>query len=82
MADFTTKPVIQSKVNKSGESPISIRYTFNRNPQQISLGLKVNPAHWDAKKGVVKSANPDAAALNNKIRNAQLQVTKITLQKS
>lgn len=71
MADFTTKPVIQNKPNKENLVPIFIRYTYNRNPQQISLGLKVNPAHWDAKKGVVKSANPDAAALNNKIRNAQ-----------
>ena len=71
MADFTTKPVLQNKVNKEGLAPLYIRYTYNRNPQQIATGLKVNPEFWDSKKGVVKSAHPEAAVLNNKIRNKQ-----------
>jgi hypothetical protein len=53
----TVKLVIRKdKVNLAGECPIFILYTHNQKSIKISTNEKIDPEHWEPKKGQVKKS--------------------------
>ncbi len=65
----------KSKVLKNGESPIMVRICKNGKKKYQSLGISVNPVHWDFKKNQPKPKCPNYEALliliNEKISEFQ-----------
>ncbi len=65
----------KSKVLKNGESPLMVRICKNGKKKYKSLGISVNPAHWDFKKNLPKPKCPNYEALliliNEKINEFQ-----------
>ena len=53
----------KSKVLKNGESPLMVRICKNGKKKYKSLGISVNPAHWDFKKNLPKPKCPNHEAL-------------------
>ena len=45
----------KSKVLSNNESPLMLRVTKDRKPKYVSLGISVNPAHWDFSKNQPKA---------------------------
>ncbi len=68
-----------SKINKRGLCPISCRITFNKKRKPFSTGLFVNPAHWNAKKQVIISKEPNAEYINAQILLIQQKINKAYL---
>jgi hypothetical protein len=51
----TVKLVIRKdKINKAGECPILILYTYNQQSIKFSTGEKIDPDNWDPVTGKVK----------------------------
>ena len=65
----------KSKVLKNGESPLMVRICKNGKKKYKSLGISVNPVHWDFKKNLPKPKCPNYEALliliNEKINEFQ-----------
>lgn len=65
----------KSKVLKNGKSPLMVRICKNGKKKYKSLGISVNPAHWDFKKNLPKPKCPNYEALliliNEKINEFQ-----------
>ena len=53
----------KSKVLKNSESPLMVRVCKNGKKKYKSLGISVNPAHWDFKKNLLKPKCPNHEAL-------------------
>lgn len=49
----------KSKVLSNNESPLMLRVTKDRKPKYVSLGISVNPAHWDFSKNQPKAECPN-----------------------
>lgn len=49
----------KSKVLSNNESPLMLRVTKDRKPKYVSLGISVNPAHWDFSKNQPKTECPN-----------------------
>ncbi|HCE56100.1 MAG TPA: integrase, partial [Lutibacter sp.] len=48
-----------SKINKMGKCPIRCRITYNKNRNEFSTGLFVNPKYWDSKHQTANSSDID-----------------------
>lgn len=57
----------KSKVLKNSESPLMIRVCKDRKRKYISIGLSINPAHWDFTKNAPKPKCPNREALTTLI---------------
>jgi integrase/recombinase XerD len=55
------------KADALGEAPLYIRLIKNRVVKYISLGVKLNPKHWNEKEKKVKKSHPNSQRLNNYI---------------
>jgi len=50
MKKFSKKTILRGEmINKKGESPIVIRYTYDRKSTFFSLGITIKPENWDEK---------------------------------
>ena len=49
----------KSKVLSNNESPLMLRVTKDRKRKYVSLGISVNPEHWDFSKNQPKSECPN-----------------------
>jgi integrase len=50
MKKYSKKTILRGEmINKKGESPIVIRYTYDRKSTFISLGITIKPENWDEK---------------------------------
>lgn len=49
----------KSKVLSNNESPLMLRVTKDRKPKYVSLGISVNPVHWDFSKNQPKTECPN-----------------------
>ena len=57
---ITVKAVCyKSKVLSNNESPLMLRVTKDRKRKYVSLGISLNPAHWDFSKNVPKADCPN-----------------------
>ncbi|WP_299095111.1 site-specific integrase [uncultured Bacteroides sp.] len=57
----------KSKVLKNNESPLMVRVCKDRKRKYISLGLSINPAHWDFNKNAPKPQCPNKEYLDTLI---------------
>lgn len=57
----------KSKVLKNSESPLMIRVCKDRKRKYISIGLSINPVHWDFAKNAPKPKCPNREALTTLI---------------
>lgn len=49
----------KSKILSNNESPLMLRVTKDRKPKYVSLGISVNPTHWDFSKNQPKTECPN-----------------------
>ena len=57
---ITVKAVCyKSKVLSNNESPLMLRVTKDRKLKYVSLGISLNPAHWDFSKNEPKTDCPN-----------------------
>lgn len=49
----------KSKILSNNESPLMLRVIKDRKPKYVSLGISVNPAHWDFSKNQPKTECPN-----------------------
>ena len=71
----------KSKVLKNGESPLMVRICKNGKKKYKSLGISVNPAHWDFKKNLPKPKCPNYEALLILINEKISEIQRIILNK-
>lgn len=62
------------KPNQKGEMCIYLRYCINRKYVKRSVDLWVRPEDWDAKTQAVRSTNPNAARINNRLANLKVTI--------
>lgn len=53
----------KSKVLANNESPLMLRITKDRKLKYSSIGISVNPAHWDFEKNKPRRNCPDKARI-------------------
>ncbi|NDK57585.1 site-specific integrase [Pontibacter fetidus] len=53
------------KTNAQGEAPLYLRIIKNRAAKYISLGIRLNPRHWNEREKKVKKSHPNSQRLNN-----------------
>ena len=66
-----------NKKNKKGMCPLNVRITYLKKRKEISSGIMVNPAHWDAKLQMVISKSFSEEQLNQ-----QLEIQIAAIRKS
>ena len=71
----------KSKVLKNGESPLMVRICKNGKKKYKSLGISINPAHWDFKKNLPKPKCPNYEALLILINGKISEFQRIILDK-
>ena len=71
----------KSKVLKNGESPLMVRICKNGKKKYKSIGISVNPAHWDFKKNLPKPKCPNYATLLILINEKISEYQRIILDK-
>ena len=55
----------KSKVLANNESPLMLRITKDRKRKYASIGISVNPAHWDFEKNKPRRNCPDKARIEH-----------------
>lgn len=71
----------KSKILKNGESPLMVRICKDGKKKYKSLGISVNPAHWDFKKNLPKPKCPNYEALLILINEKISEYQRIILDK-
>lgn len=71
----------KSKALKNGESPLMVRICQNGKKKYKSVGISVNPAHWDFKKNLPKPKCPNYEALLILINEKISEIQRIILDK-
>ncbi|MDC0303859.1 site-specific integrase [Flavobacteriales bacterium] len=70
------KPVLRSdKVKPNGFAPLYIRVISNRKIKYRSVGVDIEPKHWDKLKEKVKRTHPNSMRFNNMIQEKLKEVT-------
>ena len=65
---------IRRKPNAKGEVVIYLTYTVNSVAIPRSTGVRINPADWDDKKCMIRLKNPNAARLNNQLKQCRDEI--------
>jgi len=55
------------KVNQQGKCPIRCRVTFQQDRKEFSLGLFINPNHWNSKQQKAKPPNDENTFINTQL---------------
>lgn len=71
----------KSKVLKNGESPLMVRICKGGKRKYKSLGISVNPVHWDFKKNLPKAKCPNYETLLILINEKMSEFQRIILDK-
>jgi hypothetical protein len=66
----------KSETSSDGRAPIYMRLTIEGKRREISLGTKINPLHWDKKKGRVTVKSKDAAKVNGMLVRALASIER------
>jgi hypothetical protein len=62
------KPVLRlDKMKADGKAPLFIRITTNRRTSYRSIGISLDPKHWDSASGRIKNGHPNSARANHKL---------------
>lgn len=56
----------RKKMTEDGKAPVYVRVTIDGLEDEISLGIKVKPGHWDNEKKTVSAEEPACRAMNAK----------------
>ncbi|HNF47096.1 MAG TPA: site-specific integrase [Chitinophagaceae bacterium] len=67
----------KSRKNKSDESPIYLRITFDGNRKNISTGFNISNERWDNKKGLVRGNKTDAIQINAYISQTKTKLMEL-----
>jgi site-specific recombinase XerD len=70
--------------NSSGETPLVMRITHNKQRINLTLDVKVHPRHWDTTRQRVKGSGADAVQINNLLatyKNKALNAYDVLLKK-
>lgn len=73
------------RIDSSGETPLVMRITHNKERINITLDVKVLPKQWDSKRQRVKGVSESAEQINNLLttyRNKALHAYDVLLKKS
>ena len=70
----------KSKTLKNGESPIMLRVCKDKKKKYQSLGISVNPKHWNFKKNEPKPKCPNFEQIQKIILDKKLEVQKKMLE--
>lgn len=65
---------------RDGTCDIKIYLNHAGNKKYFSTGLKVQPQHWDDKKGMVRRSHPFAVEYNAKIRTVRIEIERHFLE--
>ena len=77
----TIKPALKpGQTNQHGEAVIYLRLTHRRRSRFIHLGVRVNPRHWNDRKGRVRKAHPNADALNTLIDQRLVETEQAVIE--
>ncbi len=71
----------KSKVLKNGESPLMVRICKDSKRKYKSLGISVNPAHWDFKTNQPKAKCPNRERIILLINEKINEIQKAALDK-
>ena len=58
----------RSKINRTGTAPVYLRFSDGERTVFKATGIRVKPADWNERKGLVRKSNDDCEALNAEIR--------------
>ena len=70
----------RAKLNKKGKAPIYCRLTQNKKRRQFSTGFFIPPSDWEMRTNSVKSSNPLASVVNQKLAIIERKVLTVTLK--
>ncbi len=71
----------KSKVLSNHESPLMLRVTKDRKRKYVSLGISVNPEHWDFKKNLPNDKCPNRERIIILINDKINEIRRIVLDK-
>jgi integrase len=78
--NFTAVFNRKNKLSQLGKGPVEIRVYQNRKRKFIGLGISISPSQWDEKKQQVNKSHPNAAELNERIKEAIRDLENLRLQ--
>ena len=81
MATTVTVVCYKSKVLKNNESPLMLRVTKDRKLKYVSLGISVNPEHWDFKSNLPNDKCPNRERIIILINEKINEIQRIALDK-
>lgn len=77
----TVKVVLYKyRSNKNGEFPLYLRIIKDRKPKYITLGIDLDPKHWDEDKSRVKKSYPNSQRVNNFIAQKVAETEAVALE--
>lgn len=71
----------KNKIKATGKVPLYMRITIDRKSTFYSLGVEVEPQHWDEVKSRVKRAHPNSIKVNNYLREEENKAEAQELEK-
>lgn len=75
------KPVLRlDKMKADGMAPLYIRITTNRKTSYRSVGISLNPKHWDATSGRIKNGHPNSARANHKLAQSLAELNDVVYE--
>lgn len=64
----------RDKINKSGDCPICLRYTYQRSFYRIPLGISINPEYWDSESYLPLTKTPHFKSIYKKMEELRESV--------
>jgi site-specific recombinase XerD len=63
----------KAKINSKGLAPLMFRMRYNKQVAQISTGFFIRPNDWIQEKNLVKNSDPNAAVINQHLKDLELK---------
>lgn len=82
MGNITFHVELDSYKKKDGSSNIQIRVTQNRRSKRITIGVSIQPEHWNPEKSEVRRTNSQYRQINSIIRSKLLELERKYLEGS
>jgi len=80
MSNITFSVELDSYRKKDGSSNIQIRITQNRRLKRITLGISIQPEHWNPEKSEVRKSAPQYRQINTLIKAKLLELERSNLE--
>lgn len=68
------------KRNRTGAQPVYVRLSHGGREAYVSLAVSVEPKHWNARRGEVRAAHPDADAVNSLVSERVATATRVATE--